>query len=237
MTFVWNFLRNVYLRENFFMALKAVLFDMDGVIVDTEPLHRKAYFKTFAQLGVDVSEELYSSFTGASTKRVCETLIARFHLKETVEEITAIKRAHFKDYFYHDADFDLIPGVRNLIEHYFTNGITLIVASSASMTTINMVFDKFQLEKYFKGKISGADLTESKPHPEIFQIAAKMAGENHENCMVIEDSTNGILAAHRAGIFCAAYKSLHTHNQDYSLANMIVSDYSELELGKISKFF
>ncbi|MFY1047310.1 HAD family hydrolase [Chryseobacterium sp. GP-SGM7] len=219
------------------MPLQAVLFDMDGVIVDTEPLHRKAYFKTFDELGIYVSEELYSSFTGASTKRVCETLIQTFGLSQSFEEIAAIKRAHFKDLFYNDEEFDLIPGVRKLIVHYFENGIKLILASSASMVTINMVFEKFELEKYFSGKISGADLKESKPHPEIFQLAAKIANEPIENCMVIEDSTNGILASHRAGIFCAAYKSLHTHNQDYSLANIVVSDFSELEMDRISIYF
>ncbi|KFF00396.1 ABC transporter ATP-binding protein [Chryseobacterium formosense] len=219
------------------MSLKAVLFDMDGVIVDTEPLHRKAYFKTFEELNADVSEELYTSFTGASTKKVCETLIQTFGLSQSYEDIAAIKRAHFKDYFYNDLDFDLMPGVRKLIEHYYQNNIKLILASSATMTTINMVFEKFGLGKYFIGKISGADLKESKPHPEIFQLAAKMANEPIENCMVIEDSTNGILAAHNAHIFCAAYKSFHTHNQDYSLANMVITDYSEIEKDKISKYF
>ena len=219
------------------MSLKAVLFDMDGVIVDTEPLHRKAYFKTFEELNADVSEELYTSFTGASTKRVCETLIKTFNLNYSHEEIATIKRAHFKDYFYNDEEFDLITGVRSLIEHYYENDIKLILASSATMTTINMVFEKFGLEKYFSGKISGADLKESKPHPEIFQLAAQLAKEPIENCMVIEDSTNGILAAHRANIFCAAYKSLHTHNQNYELANIVVSDYSELEVNKISSYF
>nr|WP_314493944.1 HAD family phosphatase [uncultured Chryseobacterium sp.] len=219
------------------MSLKAVLFDMDGVIVDTEPLHRKAYFKTFNELHIDVSEELYSSFTGASTKNVFETLIRRFSLSYTYEELAAMKRAHFKDYFYHDEEFDLIPGVRKLIQHYYDNGITLILASSATMTTINMVFEKFELEKYFSGKISGADLKESKPNPEIFIKAAEMSNEDSKHCMVIEDSTNGILAAHRANIFCAAYKSLHTHHQDYGLANIVASDYNELEIDKISNFF
>ena len=219
------------------MPLKAVLFDMDGVIVDTEPLHRKAYFKTFNDLGIDVSEELYASFTGASTKRVCETLIQEFNLKQTYEEIAKTKRDYFKEYFYNDEEFDLISGVRELIQHYYDNRIRLILASSATMVTINMVFEKFELEPYFSGKISGADLKESKPHPEVFLLAAEMANEPVENCMVIEDSTNGILASHRANIFCSAYRSPHSKNQDYTLANIVVSDYAELELDKISKYF
>lgn len=219
------------------MSLKAVLFDMDGVIVDTEPLHRKAYFKTFKDLGIEVSEDLYTTFTGAATKRVFETLIDQFNLKHTSEDLAKIKRDYFKDYFYNDEEFDLIIGVKDLIEHYFENGITLILASSATMVTINMVFEKFELEKYFSGKISGADLKESKPHPEVFQLAAELANEPVENCMVIEDSTNGILAAHRANIFCAAYRSPHSKNQDYTLADTVVSDYEELQLDKISKYF
>ncbi|ANF51590.1 ABC transporter ATP-binding protein [Chryseobacterium glaciei] len=219
------------------MPLKAVLFDMDGVIVDTEPLHRKAYFKTFNDLGIDVSEDLYTSFTGASTKRVCEILINQFNLTQTYEEIAKTKRDYFKDYFYNDEEFDLIPGVKQLIEHYYENEITLILASSATMNTINMVFEKFELDKYFSGKISGADLKESKPHPEVFLLAAELAKQPVENCMVIEDSTNGILASHRANIFCAAYRSPHSKNQDYTLANIVVADYIELELDKISKYF
>ncbi|MEI7487586.1 MAG: HAD family phosphatase [Chryseobacterium sp.] len=219
------------------MPLKAVLFDMDGVIVDTEPLHRKAYFKTFNDLGIDVSEDLYTSFTGASTKRVCETLINQFNLNQTYEEIAKTKRDYFKYYFYNDEEFDLIPGVKQLIEHYYENEITLILASSATMNTINMVFEKFELDKYFSGKISGADLKESKPHPEVFLLAAELAKQPIENCMVIEDSTNGILASHRANIFCAAYRSPHSKNQDYTLANIVVADYVDLELDKISKYF
>ncbi|MGK6342790.1 HAD family hydrolase [Chryseobacterium sp. DT-3] len=219
------------------MSLKAVLFDMDGVIVDTEPLHRKAYFATFDELEITVSEDLYTSFTGASTKRVCETLIQKYSLSHTHETIAVIKRSYFKDYFDNDEEFDLIPGVRELIQHYHENGIKLILASSATMTTINMVFEKFGLEQYFSGKISGAALKESKPHPEVFLLASQMAEEPVENCMVIEDSTNGILAANRAKIFCAAYRSPHSKNQDYTLADIVVTDYEELKLDKLSKYF
>lgn len=219
------------------MALKAVLFDMDGVIVDTEPLHRKAYFKTFEELRIDVSEELYSTFTGASTQKVFETIIEKFNLNNSAEELMLSKRAAFKDYFYNDSEFDLVSGVRDLIIHYYEKNIKLVLASSATRTTIDMVFEKFGLGKYFVGKISGADLKESKPHPEIFLLAAQIAVEPIENCMVIEDSTNGILAACRAEIFCAGFKSINTFKQDYSLANIVVSDFKELELEKISKYF
>jgi len=215
------------------MELKAVLFDMDGVIVDTEPLHRKAYYQTFDGLNIEVSDELYSTFTGASTQKVFETIIEKFNLKNSAEELMCKKRAAFKNYFYKDSEFDLVPGVRNLIEHYHQNEIKLVLASSATRTTIDMVFEKFGLNEFFVGKISGADLKESKPHPEIFLLAAEIAKEAKENCMVIEDSTNGILAAHRAGIFCAAYRSQNTFQQDYSLADILVSDFKELELNKI----
>lgn len=219
------------------MPLKAVLFDMDGVIVDTEPLHRKAYFKTFEDLNINVSEEFYSSFTGLSTKKVCEILKATFDLPISAEEISSIKRKYFKHFFDYDTDFDLLPGVLNLIKNYHENSIKLILASSASENTINWVFEKFNLNPYFSGKISGDSLKESKPNPEIFEIAAKLSGEKKENCIIIEDSTNGILAAYLANIFCVAYKSEHSNNQDYGKANLVISDFKEIETEKISKYF
>lgn len=219
------------------MPLKAVLFDMDGVIVDTEPLHRKAYYKMFDDFGIDVSEELYTSFTGASTKKVCTTLVEKFNLEESHEDLAAIKRNYFKYYFDTDPDFDLIPGVKDLIVHYYENGIKLVLASSAHMNTINWVFEKFDLEQYFVGKISGADLQESKPHPEIFLLASELAAEPKEYCMVIEDSTNGIEAASAAGIFCVAYQSAHSSNQVYEKASLLVSDFSDIEFENIGKYF
>ena len=219
------------------MPLKAVLFDMDGVIVDTEPLHRKAYFKTFENLNITVSEEFYTSLTGCSTKEATAKIKEKYQLNVSPEDITTSKRTYFKHYFDTDEDFDLLPGVRELITHYYENDVKLVLASSASMNTINWVFDKFDIGQYFMGKISGAELEESKPNPEIFIKAAEIAGEPKENCMVIEDSTNGIIAANRAEIFCAAYQSEHSKMQDYHLANILVKEFSDLEVQKVSKFF
>ncbi len=92
-------------------------------------------------------------------------------------------------------NFDLIPGVRKLIEHYHENGIKLILASSATMVPINMVFENSDWSPISVERSSGADLKESKPHPEVFFWQLKWLENLFENCMVIEDSTNGILAA------------------------------------------
>jgi len=208
--------------------LKAVLFDMDGVIVDTEPLHRKAYFKMFEEIGINVSEALYTSFTGQSTLEICQTLVDNFALTQSPQTLVAVKRKHFKYLFENDNSLQLLPGVLDLIKDYYQNGITLVLASSASMDNINRIFTRFDLDPYFVAKLSGADLAKSKPHPEIFLKAAEAAGQPPANCMVIEDSTNGIKAAKAAGIYCVAYNSKHSHDQDYSLADLVVGDFKEL---------
>ena len=219
------------------MALQAVLFDMDGVIVDTEPLHKKAYYQVFEDLKIDVTPELYESFTGFSTRKVCTTLKNHFDLPQEVDELSAQKRSYFKHYFDNDTEFDLLPGVRELFESYRQADITLILASSAAMNTINWVLEKFEIESYFKAKVSGDELAESKPNPEIFNIAAQLSGKDKSECMVIEDSTNGILAAHRAEIFCAAYQSFHSKGQNYELANIVVDDLRKLKPDLLETYF
>ncbi|HAB28471.1 MAG: ABC transporter ATP-binding protein [Xanthomarina sp.] len=217
--------------------LKAVLFDMDGVIVDTEPLHHKAYFGMFNNLKIEVSEAHYQTFTGQSTINVCKSLCSHFKLHNNPEELVQIKRQIFKDLFKNDPNLQLIDGVLDLIKDYHENGLTLVLASSASMGTIESVFNRFDLDQYFLAKLSGADLKASKPHPEIFVKAAEVSGYNKKNCLVIEDSTNGIKAANAANIFCVGYKSAHSKNQDYSKANFIINDFKEIEYNRVKLFF
>lgn len=213
--------------------LKAVLFDMDGVIVDTEPLHRKAYFKMFEDVNIEVSEAMYDSFTGQATLPICRILCQHFNLSETPEHLVSTKRKHFKYIFENDSELALLDGVHELIKDYHANGLTLILASSASMPNINRIFDRFDLNKYFKAKISGADLKASKPHPEIFLKAAELAEEHTDNCIVIEDSTNGIEAAKAANIYCVGFKSPHSTNQDYSKADRVISSFAEITFQKL----
>ncbi|RAJ16404.1 HAD family hydrolase [Olleya aquimaris] len=213
--------------------VKAILFDMDGVIVDTEPLHHKAYYNMFSDFNITVNEDLYQSFTGQSTKNICKKLVNHFKLDHTALELELCKRNHFNGLFNHDESLTLLDGVLDIIQDYYNNGLTLVLASSASMGTINKVFTRFNLDQYFKAKISGADLKASKPHPEIFEKAAQLAGFSQQECIVIEDSTNGILAAKAAGSFCIGYDSLHSKNQDYSKADLVISDFKAINYDTI----
>ena len=214
--------------------LKAVIFDMDGVIIDSEPMHNKAYHDMFDEVGIAVSREFYESFTGQSTINICKRLCDYFNLKETPETLVALKRKHYKHFFYSNSDLALIDGVLDFIKDYYNNGLTLVLGSSAAMTSINQIFERFDLDQYFVAKLSGGDLKESKPHPEIFIKAAEATGFSREECMVIEDSTNGIEAAKGAGIYCDGYDSFHSKNQDNSKSDMVITDFKANNIDKIS---
>jgi HAD superfamily hydrolase (TIGR01509 family) len=151
------------------------------------------------------------------------------------EDLVKSKRKHFKEIFDNDQGFQMIDGALDLIKNLVSNNITLILASSASMTNINRIFQKFDLDKFFKAKISGADLKESKPNPEIFIKAAKLSGYSKKHCIVIEDSTNGIIAAKSAGIFCVGYNSVNSKNQNYDMADLEILNLREIMFNLLSK--
>ena len=213
--------------------IQTVIFDMDGVIVDTEPVHRYAYYKQFDELNIAVTEEMYTSFTGFSTRNTFQTLKEAFQLNHDVEDLIQRKRAIFNDAFDSKEDLELLEGVEKLIKELHENGMQLILASSASKVTIERVFSRFKLHQYFTHVVSGEDFPKSKPHPAIFEHAASLSIAPKENCIVIEDSTNGVRASKAAGIFCVGYNSVHSKDQDLSEANVVINHFNELSFQEV----
>lgn len=211
-----------------------VIFDMDGVIVDTEPLHKTAYYQHFAELNIDVDSELFSKFTGKSTKNVYQMIKDIFGIQTNVEELTERKRTIFYGLFDSDPALKLLDGVEVLIKNLHSANFQLILASSAAKSTIDRVFKRFNLFPFFSHLLSGEDFPESKPNPAIFIEAQRLSGNDKSDCIVIEDSTNGILAANGAGIFCIGYKSENSKNQNYESADLVINHFDELKVESLA---
>jgi HAD superfamily hydrolase (TIGR01509 family) len=209
--------------------IKCVIFDMDGVIIDSEEIHKKAYYETFNSIGVYVSDELYKTLTGSSTINAFQKLVQHFKLDLNPEELVLDKRKRYVNFFENDPTLHLVKGVENLIKHLYSKQITLVLASSSAMINIDRVFTRFHLHQYFKAKISGADLKESKPNPEIFEKAAILSEVAKEHCIIIEDSDNGIKAANDAGIFVVGYQNPMAEDQTLENANLITDSFSTLK--------
>ena len=209
--------------------VKTVIFDMDGVIVDTEPVHKYAYFKHFEELNIIVTDDLYHTLTGNSTRNVFQKLKSQFNLTQEVEDLIQRKRAIFNDAFDTKEDLYLIEGVEDLIKDFHSNGIQLILASSASKVTIERVFNRFNLNTYFTHKVSGEDFPKSKPHPAIFEHAASLSIAPKENCIVIEDSLNGVIAGKAAKMKVVAIPEPDEQQiEKFVIADQIITSLREL---------
>jgi len=215
--------------------VNTVIFDMDGVIVDTEPVHRLAYYRHFDELGISVTEQMYATFTGNSTKNVYEKIRAAYEIHTGVPQLVARKRSIFYEMFEKAEAIEMIEGVHKLIQDLHEGGFQLLLASSSARQTIEKVFDRFGLHTYFAHITSGEEFVRSKPDPAIFLHAWELSKAAKSECIVIEDSTNGIAAAKAAGLYCVGYESTNTKLQDLSKADIVVGHFDELSPVRISQ--
>jgi HAD superfamily hydrolase (TIGR01509 family) len=213
--------------------LKAVIFDMDGVIIDSEPSHLKLENEMYKKLGIEVTGDEHHTFVGATSQYMWGALKNKHKLSQSLEELVKYDRNIFFKYLNSDeCEITLIDGVKELIKELHDNGVNLAIASSSPLNVIEAIAKKFQIEEYFKVFVTGDYVKRSKPEPDIFLFASEKLGINPENCLVIEDSHNGVLAAKKAGMKCVGINS-GGGSQDISMADLVINSFKEVNYTKI----
>ena len=206
---------------------KAVIFDMDGVIIDSEQAHKEAAYVLIDRLGFSVSEALFETFTGRRSvdcwKMMMDAQDEDFNLDpiQLAEEEEEI----FFSLYYGEKQAVLVSGVQELMMKFRAMGIPMIVASSSPVIAIEKMLTYFKLESVFSGFVSGSNVEHGKPAPDIFLAAAENLKVKPEECRVIEDSDAGVEAANRAGMKVVGFANPNSHNQKLNKANLVVDDF------------
>jgi len=210
--------------------LRAVIFDMDGVLVDSQPYHFAVEDKMCREMGIDVSIEESHSFVGMAGAKVWNYLKNKFALQKTIEELIAFENRARIAYFSSLENVYPIPGVVALLEELKQHDIKTALASSSSVEVIEIFISKLGIGDYFQKIISGNTVEKGKPDPDIFLNTSAALGEDPADCVVIEDSANGVKAAKAAGMKCIGFKNTNSGDQDLSLADMVIDDFRKVNL-------
>ena len=216
------------------MELKGVIFDMDGVIVDSEELHVAFECDILKSLGIDFPKEGFPEYAGLAMDKFWLALKERYNLQQPVEELLAYDTAMRAKAFKEQTHFDSPIGVQNLIKSLKRAGIPIALASSSHTLVINAIIDKLRFRRYFDVIVSGFELKNGKPAPDIFLYAADLLGTPHADTIVIEDTANGVLAAKNAGMKCVGYHNpTNPTRQDLSQADLEIDSFESITVDQL----
>lgn len=209
--------------------MKAVIFDLDGVLIDSEPLHAMADSQLLKESGVVAPENYFDRFVGWTSKAMWEEIKEEYNIALSAGELMELQ-VPLKLKLLKESEYKPVPGIIELLALLKKMGIILTIASSSPRQFIEAVIDKIEIRQYFAIWLSGEEVARSKPEPDIFLKVAALLNVDPHDCLVIEDSTSGIIAAKRAGMRCIGYKNLTSGNQDLSGADLIVNKIEEISI-------
>ncbi len=209
----------------------AVIFDMDGVLVDTEPLHLRALNQVLAQSGFEISEEENEQLLGTTFQATWAYLIKRFNLQDNIELYAPA---------YDEAVLSILaepltpaPGSLELLESFRARATPLALASSSKRLWIDATLRALGVREFFPIIVSGEDVSHGKPAPDIFLLTATQLGMVPGRCLVIEDSPNGIASGRAAGMDVIAVRTPYTKHLPLGNATMIVESLEDIRLERL----
>jgi len=204
---------------------------MDGTLVDSEPIHHATNKILYKDLGITISDEEYEKFIGIDSKAKWSYIKEKSDLPQSLEELMELSKS-YKFKALSNSNLQAFDGIDYIIQFLLEKGITIALASSSSWKLIELDLEKTGLDKYFPIKVSGQDIANGKPAPDIFLKAASLINKAPNACLVIEDSTNGVKGANAAGMTTVGFKEVHS-KQDLSAADLIINSYQEADRAKL----
>jgi beta-phosphoglucomutase family hydrolase len=211
---------------------KAVIWDMDGVIADTAPYHLIAWQQVFTKRGVSFTEEDFKRNFGQRNDTIIRNTLGEDISLSEINAIAREKEENFRRIV--EQNIRPLPGAIKLIKSLAEHGFKTAVASSAPIENIQLILGGLGISNYFQHFVSGREVTEGKPSPQGFLLAAQKLGVQPENCIVIEDAVAGVTAARRAGMHCLAVTNTHPR-QSLIGADLIIDSLEEVSVSFLEK--
>lgn len=208
---------------------KLIIFDMDGVLLDSEKLYMDMNQIFFRQLGAEISIAEHQTFVGISATKMWTYIKDKFNLPQSVDELKELEK-ELKHTTLQETDLVPTSGVTDFLEFLKQHDHTMAIASSGLKKNIDLILQKLNIGNYFDLIVSGEQVRNGKPEPDIFLSVAEYYKRTPQDCIVIEDSTNGVLAAKAANMFCVGYYNPNSGNQNLSKADIIINSFKDPQL-------
>lgn len=205
--------------------VKAVIFDMDGVILDSEESIREAEVQTFKKFGIPAAVELMAEYTGMRFEEEVTDISKRFGVKIDLKRAREIQDQSME--YYYKKVVPPVPYIQETLEK-LSQKYLLGLATMKNKKIASLGLKRLKLSSFFKAFTFASDVALGKPDPQAFLRTAKLLGVEHKNCMVVEDSNPGVKAGKAAGMLVIAKRGDHNENIDLSLADFIVEDVREI---------
>ena len=203
------------------MTLKAILFDHDGTLVDSEVTHFQLWQAILTKYNIELSEQDYKDFhSGTPTPRNSEILVNKYKLTITPEVLAEQKEKRTHKFLANNT-FTLMPDSLDTIQYFHKMGLKLGVVTGAGRFGVTSTLQGHKLEKYFDVITTGEDVAKSKPDPDVYLLAMERLSVEPSECIAIEDTENGIRSAIAAGLVCCAVRNDYSAGHDLSIATKV----------------
>ena len=204
--------------------LKSVIFDMDGVLVNSEPVHYRAYVEALSRWGKKLTYDEYKKYIGTTNAVIIDGLIETFGLPVGRDDFNELMKG-YKAALYERDGYPGVAGIPELLKSLKEAGYRLAVASSSPYENIEKATGALGIRRYFDVLVSGESVKNPKPAPDVFLKAAKELGTRPQDCLVVEDSCHGVHAAKRAGMASLGFVNPDSGDQDLSCATALTEDF------------